>query len=160
MLKRCLIVTVLATLYCYNGQAQHQHPHKGPGNHQEERIPDRAYFDTEWRPGTHILKSEDRRYTLDFQKDGNLVLKDGNHLIWDTKTFDRRPKNLVFQKDGNLVIYDFDDRPIWASDSNNRHGDCLFLKNDGNLVIYTRDQHAVWDIHTKEKPDRGPGHRP
>ncbi len=160
MIKKSLVFTVLLTLCCFIGKAQHHEPGHHPANHQPERTPDKVFFGTEWKPGTLVLQSQDNRYSLDFQKDGNLVLYKGDHPVWDTKTFDKRPKNLVFQKDGNLVIYDFHDRPIWASDSNNRHGDCLSLNNDGNLVITSHDGHPVWDTNSNDKPAPKPGPRP
>ena len=60
--------------------------------------------------------------------------------------------DLVLQ-DGNLVIYSADDQPIWASGTSNnpicRTCQILALQDDGNVVIY-RDGKPLWATHTNQ----------
>lgn len=57
-------------------------------------------------PGAHAV----------FQEDGNLVVYQGQRVLFASNT-DHRGAYLVVQVDGNVVIYDHEDRPIWATQS-------------------------------------------
>lgn len=90
------------------------------------------------------LQSQDRRFSLVLEGDGNLVLYQGppsiESAIWSTQTGGIdvlwRPTRLVMQEDGNLVLYSNFDIPAWDSTSSGARGARLVLKDDGNLVIY------------------------
>lgn len=98
---------------------------------------------------TNVLRSENGKYMLVFQQDGNLVLyKNGNNPIWATMTNERPSKKLSWQRDGNFVIYDVNNNPIWATNSHNKDAGYITLQNDGNLVIYTYNNQPVWASNT------------
>jgi hypothetical protein len=83
------------------------------------------------------LQSDNRRYTLTLQSDGNVVLYDHHHqAIWATNTPRSHPANFAMQTDGNLVLYASSGGPIWASNTNNNPGAFLVVQDDGNLVVY------------------------
>jgi hypothetical protein len=90
------------------------------------------------------IQSQNRRFSLVLEADGNLVLYQGppsiESAIWSTQTGGIdvlwRPTRLVMQEDGNLVLYSNYDIPAWDSATNGARGARLVLQDDGNLVIY------------------------
>jgi hypothetical protein len=96
------------------------------------------------------LKSDNRRYALTLQSDGNVVLYDRHHqAIWATNTPRSKPANFTMQTDGNLVLYASSGSPIWASNTVNNPGAYLVVQDDGNLVVYragapTTPDNALW----------------
>lgn len=100
------------------------------------------------------LYSENKRYRLSLQNDGNLVLYRGDGVTsvsrWATGTNGKAVEKAVFQNDGNLVLYGYNGRPIWASNSNGKGGHYLFMQNDGNLVIYSTINKPIWASNTNE----------
>jgi hypothetical protein len=108
------------------------------------------------RPGHSLqvgrqLHSDNGRYTLTLQADGNVVLYDnGNHqAVWATNTPRTDPANFIMQTDGNLVLYNSSGSPLWASNTNNNPGAMLAVQDDGNLVVYrarapTTPNNALW----------------
>jgi hypothetical protein len=112
----------------------------------------RVNVPTVWVPNQVILKSQDGRYTLFYQHDGNLVIyKNGTQPIWATGTDGKAPKSLNFQSDGNIVLYGYNPAVAWAANCHNKAGKYLILQNDGNLVIYTARNRAIWATNTWEK---------
>jgi len=91
------------------------------------------------------LVSDNKRFNLCMQSDGNLVIYKGGNAnnrisIWASNTNGKgsHPYRLEMQIDGNLVIYDGQGHPIWASGTHNRGAIDAFMimQSDGNLVIY------------------------
>jgi hypothetical protein len=90
------------------------------------------------------IQSQNRRFSLIMQADGNLVLYQGapsiESAIWSAQTAGldplRRPTRLVVQEDGNVVLLSNFDNPAWDSATNGARGASLVLQDDGNLVIY------------------------
>ena len=89
------------------------------------------------------LMSQNGRYFLSIQVDGNLVLYriSDNKVLWATGTNRRGPylddlNFLNIQGDGNIVVYDYKSRPLWSSDTFVTPAD-LVLRDDGSLVIET-----------------------
>ena len=89
--------------------------------------------------------SEDKRYYLAFQPDGNLVIYKvaGSKAIWQSGTSGTAIKSCVFQGDGNLVLYGYTGKAMWAAGRNQKLGSFtssgpkfMVMQNDGNLVIY------------------------
>ncbi len=131
---------------------------------QSKPIPDRVGW---FKPGTKFAKdtkyySEDKRYFLQFQSDGNLVVYKvvstrSANPVWNSRTNGRAASGCVFQQDGNLVLYDYNADPVWNAftDANNRNNagprrfaprgtvfvaqeqPYMVMQNDGNLVIYS-----------------------
>lgn len=96
-----------------------------------------------------VLRSQDSRYRLVMQSDGNLVLYSPNRALWSTRT-PGTPANLfVVQGDSNLVVYDNTiPRPYWNSGTQGRGGNVLVMQNDGNLVLYNPQGQPVWHTRT------------
>ncbi|MFK7972526.1 MAG: RICIN domain-containing protein [Bacteroidia bacterium] len=66
--------------------------------------------------GSRIMSSN-RRYSLRFQSDGNLVFFDQNgRSLWDAGT-SQKGDICVLQLDGNLVVYDRENHPVWSSET-------------------------------------------
>ena len=69
------------------------------------------------------LKSDNGKYTLRMNRDGNLVVYlKGNpdHLIWASRTDNKgsHPHHLKLEMDNNLCIYDGKGKCTWASQTN------------------------------------------
>lgn len=84
------------------------------------------------------LQSDNKRFVLTMQTDGNVVLYDANgHPLWATNTSrGATPREFVMQTDGNLVLYSTDGVPRWASNTSKNPGAFLNVQDDGNLVVY------------------------
>ncbi|NYZ69130.1 lectin [Endozoicomonas sp. SM1973] len=94
------------------------------------------------------LVSEDKRYVLSLQHDGNLVLYVDHRPLWASDTAGIAVERAEMQKDGNLVIYGYDNKPVWASDTAGNPGSQLIMQNDGNAVIYKPV--AIWASNTAQ----------
>ncbi len=118
--------------------------------------------------------SEDNRYFLQMQSDGNLVLykvigTNNFKALWHTHTNGKAIKTCVFQTDGNLVLYDYNGKAQWDSFTDQKNKDnkglkkflprgekfyagrcILTVQSDGNLVIYAGGV-AMWNAGTYEK---------
>lgn len=94
------------------------------------------------------LVSDNRKYKLVLQEDGNLVLYQGlNEPIWTSNTANKPVKRCIMQDDGNLVLYDDAFNVYWATNTVNKKGCYLILLDDANLVIYEANK-SVWESGT------------
>jgi len=90
------------------------------------------------------IRSNDGRFSLWLQSDGNLVLYGPSGVIWaNGKTSDM----LILQSDGNLVTYKFTGGATWvatwASGTSGSGSNRLVVQTDGNLVLYSPTR-ATW----------------
>jgi hypothetical protein len=104
------------------------------------------------RPGDRIrvdvpLVSQDGRFRLLYQQDGNLVLYGPTGPRWASNTRGSSVGSCDLQGDGNFVLYDAAVRPRWATGTNGKPGAWLLLQNDGNLVLY-RAGVPIWATGT------------
>jgi lysophospholipase L1-like esterase len=101
------------------------------------------------RPG-QALASQDGRFTLNLQGDGNVVLRQGSSALWSSGTAGMSPAVLIFQADGNLVEYSTSGQTLWQSQSAGLLGQTLLMQNDGNLVIYDSSSapKPIWASNT------------
>ena len=85
------------------------------------------------------LSSDDGRYLLVMQYDGNLVYYRTSDwaVRWATYTNGRGGNLAVMQRDGNFVVYDIYWNALWNSGTNGRQGAFIAAQADGNLVIYS-----------------------
>ncbi|HEV2813913.1 MAG TPA: hypothetical protein VGW10_11735 [Solirubrobacteraceae bacterium] len=81
------------------------------------------------------LVSDDGRYRLVMQLDGNLVEYGPTGPVWSSGTSSQGAR-AVMQLDGNLVIYSAGGTPLWSTNTSGRGESRLVVQNDGNLVIY------------------------
>ena len=97
------------------------------------------------------LQSSSKRFRLNMQSDGNLVLyKEPEHLpIWHTNTVGRGGFRANLQHDGNFVVYTERSVPIWNSRTQDIRDNFLILQNDGNLVIYATDEEGLMNTNRK-----------
>lgn len=94
-----------------------------------------------------VMQSQDKRFTLTMQSDGNLVLTGPTGILWSSNTAGQSGAVMQFQPDGNLVLYR-SGTPIWASGTDGNQCGSLNLQNDGNLVIYAMGAIPVWATNT------------
>jgi hypothetical protein len=95
------------------------------------------------------LITQEGRYQLQYQGDGNLVLRKSNGgYLWDSSTHGRPVGKCIMQGDGNLVIYGPNGDYIWDTETNGNPGSSLVIQDDGNLVIYTPGDRAIWATYT------------
>jgi len=108
---------------------------------------------TELQPGDE-LRSQDGRFRLVHQGDGNVVLYDDQQQpLWHTATAGTATDRLVFQDDGNLVLYADDGSARWHTGTHGE-GQVLVVQDDANVVVYDADGSAVWDRHAAERTAR------
>lgn len=93
------------------------------------------------------LTSENGRFELKHQDDGNVVMYDGSRATWATDTNGKKTTGLVMQLDNNMVLYD-SGGPVWASGTWKSGGEEAILQDDGNFVIYTPGGKPVWATNT------------
>ncbi|HMV66506.1 MAG TPA: NBR1-Ig-like domain-containing protein [Myxococcota bacterium] len=96
------------------------------------------------------LTSEDGRFSLIYQSDGNLVLYrngDGSPL-WSSGTVGEPAGSTEMQGDGNLVVYAAGGAPVWASGTAGNPGAWLAVQNDANLVVYAPGSVPLWTSGT------------
>jgi hypothetical protein len=103
------------------------------------------------KPG-QMLTSNDKRWTLVFQTDGNLVgYTATGQVFFSANSNTPYVGNFVMQSDGNAVIYDSNSKPLWNSKSVNYNLNnstaapfTFVLQDDKNLVIYDANGVATW----------------
>jgi len=93
-----------------------------------------------------VLVSDDQRFSLKLQGDGNLVLRMGPAALWATATNGSGADRLKMQNDGNLVLR-AGSKAVWASNSNGSGADRAIVQSDGNFVVY-KGKKAVWATGT------------
>ncbi len=94
---------------------------------------------------------------LEWQKDGNLVLRDeSGNPHWESGTAGKGATAICFQGDGNLVMYP--NKADWATDTaDGEHGGCggrsMKLQTDCNLVIVDCNGNPLpWETGTNPCP--------
>ena len=100
--------------------------------------------DQELRLGAS-LESMDGQFSLQMQRDGNLVIYKvaGGRALWATHTDGYSTARAVMQGDGNFVLYTDHDQPVWSSATDGHSGSIVKLQDDGNLVVY-KDAVPLW----------------
>lgn len=93
------------------------------------------------------LTSENQKFKLELQADGDLVLSFYGILLWHTKTKSRGDR-LVMQNDGKVVLLDTNNQVLFTTPSN---GDYLLLQDDGNLVLFSENQESIWSTNTAHR---------
>lgn len=94
------------------------------------------------------LTSQDGRFSLRMQQDGNLVLWFGSTVLWQTSTGQGRSWYFRMETSGNAVLYNPSFIPLWTSNTTGNAGAYLMVQNDGNLVIRNSGGAAIWQSFT------------
>lgn len=94
------------------------------------------------------LTSQDGRFALKVQQDGNLVLWFGSTQLWASGT--ATGKSLYFRllNTGVATLYDVPQNALWSSTPAAGAGASLILQNDGNLVLKNSGGSVVWQSNT------------
>ena len=109
-----------------------------PSNFKNTLLYEDTVIDIEYiKPNTCYRRvswfSENKKYELKMQKDGNLVMY-GNK--WSTGTSKNNDAFLQMQNDGNLVVYNKNDtKALWNSGTSGKNGAFAYINNKGQLVI-------------------------
>ena len=89
--------------------------------------------------------SQDGRFTLVMQGDGNLVLYTAaGQALWHTSTYGSGASHVVLQHDGNLVIYTPAGHAVWHTSTHGTAADRLIVQTDSNLVLYGPGGQVFW----------------
>lgn len=91
------------------------------------------------------LFSQNQKYYLIYQTDGNLVVYDSTDKVqWASDKFGT-PWRTYMQDDGNFVVYTDYSKPIWSSGvyGSQYKGSKLFVQDNGDLTIYHQDK-KIW----------------
>ena len=98
------------------------------------------------------VTSQDTRFHLVYQGDGNLVLYmdtgGGLSALWSAESNDSNPGVVSMQGDGNLVVYNGSMVPTWQAGTGGYWGSVLAVQNDGNAVIYDWTGLPLWSTGT------------
>src|SRR5260370_41701009 len=102
-------------------------------NEEEVIMTFRDSLPTEGRlnPNDDVV-SNNGRFQLTMQSDGNLVLYDnasGRKNLWSSGTQGQAVNNCIMQSDGNLVIYGFPN-PVWDSGTQGHPNAYLRVQDD------------------------------
>lgn len=90
------------------------------------------------------IRSDDNRFMLILQGDGNLVLYGPTGPRWFSSTVGSGGDRLILQGDGNLVLYDNGYRAKFNTNTATGSRTFLNLQNDGNLVLYDEYVRPLW----------------
>jgi hypothetical protein len=88
------------------------------------------------------LQSPNKRFRLYMQKDGNLVVRDGEQAMWESRTAGAGAFAYL-QKDGNFVIRAASGKALWTSKTSGT-GVTLQMRDDGDAVLRSSSGKALW----------------
>lgn len=104
--------------------------------------------DKSWKQNDVVLVSNNKKYKLVFQVDGNLVLyKYGIIPLWSSNTYNKEATDFKFQKDGNLVVYN-SKGVLWSPNCYGKGGQTLYLQDDGNIVNHAPGAKVIWSTNS------------
>ena len=148
----------------YEDNAEHYHYgiftvwRLNSGNYEFEQTQQQKLYqlvfpkgDTMYGSANQYLIPEDRlcsaqkKFYLQYQNDGNLVIYDANNNpIWASNTSGKSAWRTYMQPDGNFVIYSSVWNPIWATNTSGNNNSKIVMQDDGNLVIYNAAGKPIW----------------
>ena len=95
------------------------------------------------------ITSDNGKYKLELQADGNLVLSGAGGRPGRPDTAGKDGARVDMQADGNFVLYSADNGVVWRTDTADKPGAHLVLQDDRNIVIYAADGTTVlWSPNT------------
>jgi len=93
------------------------------------------------------LTSQDGRFALKAQQNGDLVLWFGATQLWAAGTTTGKSLYFRLQASGAATLFDVPQNPIWATPAAGANA-TLTLQNDGNLVLKNSGGSVVWQSNT------------
>ncbi len=97
-------------------------------------------------PAGSWLASPDRFVTLHMQRDGNLTLLSGGHLMWSSRT--RGTGNyLMMTASGDVGVFSRTRRQLWATHTRGAANRWL-VQDDGNITVRGASGRLVWQLGT------------
>lgn len=97
-------------------------------------------------PGQQMT-SQDGRFALKAQQDGNVVLWFGSTQLWASGTATGKSLYFKLEASGSATLFDVPQSPIWATPAAGADA-TLTLQNDGDLVLKTSGGAVVWQSNT------------
>jgi surface antigen len=106
--------------------------------------------DMKMYPNQYLL-SDDARWVLAMQGDGNLVLYGPGYTPeWSSGTAGKSVAYLLVQDDGNVVIYGTGSQgALWSTGTAGIGAPSFKVQDDGNVVVYDSTGTARWAIGAK-----------
>lgn len=98
--------------------------------------------------GGEYLLSDDGRFVLTMQEDGNLVIYHKDRHYWNSKTQGNPGAFAQLQGDGNFVIYSSSNKPLWHT--NTRDITTIRIQDDGNFVGYSASGASWWSGYVRK----------
>lgn len=97
-----------------------------------------------------VLVSNNRKYKLIMQENGDLVLYSGINIpMWSSFTAGQAITTLVLEKNGELVLYGEQGKIFWKTETSGNANAYLLLQDDGNLVLCNNGR-AIWSTNTDQ----------
>ena len=128
---------------------------KSKGSTEIKSLGNTLSQDASLKPNEQLV-SNNGRYKLVYQLDGNLVAYDNeakdnyghpavHKAVWSTGKI-TGPGRTVMQNDGNLVCYDSKNEPYWSSETvgKGKPSYGLVVQDDGNIVLYDSTGKPTW----------------
>ena len=102
-----------------------------------------------------FLESTDKKYRLNMQGDGNLVLREmaSKKPVWSSKTHGSGAVRISFQGDGNLVMSTASRKVVWKSSTEFDNADLAQVDDQGFFAIYSNDK-IVWLVGNPPPPEQ------
>jgi len=91
-----------------------------------------------------MLVSNNGKYRMIVQSDGNVVVYLGKKPVYSTGTFGHGKTHLLLGPKGNLVIRNAKGKDIWASKTKGKGVSKLVLSDKGTLILYTPKNRVIW----------------
>lgn len=92
-----------------------------------------------------FLKSQNRKFMLRLQRDGNLVASDSEGKpLWNSATPGSGAVECIMQSDGNLVLRDKNGKVVWAANTQGHPNATLLMGDDGNVVMLDEKGVIFW----------------
>lgn len=95
------------------------------------------------------IYSENGKYRLTMQANGNLVLFSNGKVVWTTNTAGTSFGRFRMQDDGNIAIFSHDRNIVrWNLERSFPSPYGFVLQNDGNMGIYNTANRPIWASNT------------
>jgi hypothetical protein len=96
-----------------------------------------------------VLLSENFKFRLSLQSDGNLVIStiEGGQTTWSTNTAGSGASKAIMQTDGQFTLQTASGATVWGTYTKDA-GSFLKMQKDGNLAVHSPKGYVVWNSGT------------